>query len=229
MKRMVFGFLAIAVCGSGFYIYHFLFGDPFSKNAAEQKLTSYVKQTYPQKEIKITNGVYNAKTSEYVFQANTQPQSYQMCAMGVLHPKVTCDGIEEAYTESVAKHLNQEASKEIEADLKKAVPQLIKAEADISVEHAQFTLDTSWSKQLAERAPLSLTIQLDASGKTKTDAAAMAETVRKTLNQKGYTYIRGTIDCMQKDGDGGFGYVKYSIDFTPETAIQKNDAEPLGS
>lgn len=120
MKRMVFGFLAIAVCGSGFYIYHILFGDPFSKNAAEQKLTSYVKQTYPQKEIKITNGVYNAKTSEYVFQANTQSQSYQMCAMGFLHPKVTCDGIEEAYTESVAKHLNQEASKEIETDLKKS-------------------------------------------------------------------------------------------------------------
>ncbi|MCY7783357.1 hypothetical protein MOB06_11295, partial [Bacillus sp. S20C3] len=54
------------------------------------------------------------------------------------------------------------------------------------------------------------------------------ETVRKTLNEKGYTYLNGTIDCMQKDGDGGIGYVKYSIDFLPKTAIQPNDAEELG-
>lgn len=57
----------------------------------------------------------------------------------------------------------------------------------------------------------------------------MAETVRKTLNEKGYTYSNGTINCMQKDGDGGLGYVKYSIDFAPETAIQTKDAEVIGS
>ncbi|KYD00644.1 hypothetical protein B4144_0822 [Bacillus atrophaeus] len=58
---------------------------------------------------------------------------------------------------------------------------------------------------------------------------ADAETVRKTLNEKGYTYSNGTINFMQKDGDGGLGYVKYSIDFAPETAIQTKDAEVLGS
>ncbi|MEG7381446.1 hypothetical protein V5785_19470 [Bacillus subtilis] len=229
MKRIVFGFLAIAVLGCGLYIYHVLFGDPFSKNAAEQKLTSYVKQTYPKKEINITNGVYSAKTTEYVFQANIQSHRYPMCTKGFLHPKVTCDGIEEAYTESVAKHLNEEASKEIEADLKKEVPQIIKADAALIIENGQFTLDTKWNKQLAVKAPMSITIQLDASGLLKTDAAKMAETVRKTLNEKGYTYSNGVIDCMQKDGDGGIGYVKYSIDFLPETAIQPSDAEELGS
>lgn len=130
---------------------------------------------------------------------------------GFLHPKVTCDGIEEA-------------SKEIEAGLKKAVPQVIKTDAAISIENGQFTLDTKWNKQLAEKVSMNMTIQLDASG-SKTDAAKMAETVRK----KGYTYSNGTIDCMQKDGDGGFGYVKYSIDFLPKTAIQTSDAEELGS
>ncbi|MEI1420540.1 hypothetical protein EFK13_04555 [Bacillus cabrialesii] len=225
MKKLVVGLIAIAVFGYGLYIYHVCFGDAFTKNAAEQKLVSYVKETYPQKEIKITNGVYNAKTSEYVFQANTQSHHYPMCTKGFLHPKVTCDGIEEAYTESVAKHLNQEASKEIEADLKKAVPQVVKTDAAISIENGQFTLDTKWNKHLTEKAPMSMTIQLDASGSSKTDAAKMAETVRKTLNEKGYTYSNGTIDCMQKDGDGGFGYVKYSFDFLPKTAIQRNDAE----
>ncbi|MHA6487071.1 YfjL-like protein [Bacillus cabrialesii] len=229
MKRIVFGFLAIAVFGCGLYIYHVLFGDPFSKNAAEQKLTSYVKQTYPKKEINITNGVYSAKTTEYVFQANIQSHRYPMCTKGFLHPKVTCDGIEEAYTESVAKHLNEEASKEIEADLKKEVSQIIKADAALIIENGQFTLDTKWNKQLAEKANMNMTIQLDASGLSKTDAAKMAETVRKTLNEKGYTYSNGTVDCMQKDGDGGFGYVKYSIDFLPKTAIQPKDAEELGS
>ncbi|MGL3687938.1 hypothetical protein [Bacillus sp. B088] len=229
MKRMVFGFFAIAVFGCGLYTYHVWFGDPFTKNAAQQKLVSYVKQTYSKKEIKITNGVYNAKTSEYVFQANTQSYRYPMCTKGFLHPKVTCDGIEEAYTKSVAKYLNEEASKEIEADLKKAVPRVIKADAAFSIENGQFTLDTKWNKQLAKKAPMSMTIQLDASGLSKTDAAKMAETVRKTLNEKGYTYSNGTIDCMQKDGDGGIGYVKYSIGVLPETAIQPNDAEELGS
>ncbi|KXJ33483.1 YfjL-like protein [Bacillus spizizenii] len=229
MKKLVVGLLAIAVFGCGLYIYHVWFGDPFTKNAAEQKLVSYVKQTYPKKEIKITNGVYNAKTSEYVFQANTQTHRYPMCTKGFLHPKVTCDGIEEAYTESVAKHVNEEASKAIEADLKKAVPQVIKADAALSIENGQFTLDTKWNKQLAEQAPMSMTIQLDARGVSKTDAAKMAETVRKTLNETEYTYANGIIDCMQKDGDGGIGYVKYSIDFLPETAIQTNDAEELGS
>lgn len=85
-----------------------------------------------------------------------------MCTKGFLHPKVTCDGIEEAYTESAAKHLNQEASKEIEADLKKAVPQVIKADAALSIENGQFTLDTKWNKQLAEKAPMSMTIQMPA-------------------------------------------------------------------
>ncbi|MBY4605836.1 hypothetical protein KM195_19415 [Bacillus sp. SPARC3] len=229
MKKLVVGLLAIAVFGCGLYIYHVWFGDPFSKNAAEQKLISYVTQTYPKKEIKIINGVYNAKTSEYVFQANTQSHRYPMCTKGFLHPKVTCDGIEEAYTESVAKHLNLEASKEIEADLKKAVPQIIKADAVLSVENGQFTLETKWNKQLAEKASMSMTIQLDSSGLSKTGAAKMAETVRKTLNEKGYTYANGTVDCMQKDADGGFGYVKYSVDFLPKTAIQPNDAEELGS
>ncbi|MCY8289726.1 MULTISPECIES: hypothetical protein [unclassified Bacillus (in: firmicutes)] len=228
MKKLVFGLLAMAVFGCGLYIYHVWFGDPFSKNAAEQKLTSYVKETYPKKEIKITNGVYNAKTSEYVFQANTQSHHYPMCTKGFLHPKVACDGIEEAYTESVAKHVNEEASKAIEADLKKAVPRVIKADAVLSIENGEFTLDTKWNKQLAEKVSMNMTIQLDASGLSKTDAAKMAETVRKTLNEKGYTYLNGTIDCMQKDGDGGIGYVKYSIDFLPKTAIQPNDAEELG-
>ncbi|MDR4434900.1 YfjL-like protein [Bacillus tequilensis] len=225
MKKLVIGLLVIAVFGCGLYIYHVWFGDPLAKNTAEQKLISYVKQTYPNKDIKITDGVYDVKTSQYVFQANTQSHRYPMCTKGYLHPKVTCDGIEEAYTESVAKYLNQEASKEIEADLKKAVPQVIKVEAAISIENGQFTLDTKWNKQLAEKAPMSMTIQLDASGSSKTDAAQLAEMVRKTLNEKGYTYSNGTIDCMEKDGDGGFGYVKYSIDFLPKTAIQTNDAE----
>ncbi|NTU27456.1 hypothetical protein HPX95_14920 [Bacillus tequilensis] len=225
MKKLVIGLLVIAVFGCGLYIYHVWFGDPFTKNTAEQKLISYVKQTYPNKDIKITDGVYDVKTSEYVFQANTQSHRYPMCTKGYLHPKVTCDGIEEAYIESVAKYLNQEASKEIEADLKKAVPQVIKVDAAISIENGQFTLDTKWNKQLAEKAPMSMTIQLDASGSSKTDAAQLAEMVRKTLNEKRYTYSNGTIDCMEKDGDGGFGYVKYSIDFLPKTAIQTNDAE----
>ncbi|UQZ48817.1 hypothetical protein M1D69_16795 [Bacillus sp. PK3-037] len=229
MKKLVVGLLAIALFGCGLFIYHVCFGDPFTKNTAEQKLVSYVKETYPQKEIKITNGVYNVKTSEYVFQANTQSHHYPMCTKGFLHPKVTCDGIEEAYTESVAKHLNEEASKEIEADLTKEVPQIIKADAALILENGQFTLDTKWNKQLAKKAPMSMVIQLDASGLSKTEAAKMAETVRKTLNEKEYTYSNGTIDCMQKDGDGGFGYVKYSIDFLPETAIQPNNAEELGS
>ncbi|MBK4206242.1 hypothetical protein EGI09_20635 [Bacillus subtilis] len=229
MKKLVVGLIAIAIFGCGLYIYHVWFGNPFTKNAAEQKLVSYVKQTYPKKEIKITNGVYNAKTSEYVFQANTQTHRYPMCTKGFLHPKVTCDGIEEAYTESVAKHVSEEASKAIEADLKKAVPQVIKADAALSIENGQFTLDTKWNKQLAEQAPMSMTIQLDVSGVSKTDASKMAETVRKTLNETEYTYANGIIDCMQKDGDGGIGYVKYSIDFLPETAIQPNDAEELGS
>lgn len=72
-------------------------------------------------------------------------------------------------------------------------------------------------------------MQLDASGLSKTGASTMAETVRKMLNEKRYTYSIGTIDCMQKDGDGGIGYVKYSIDFLAKTAIQPNDAEELGS
>lgn len=131
------------------------------------------------------------------------------------------------FTESAAKRLNEEASKEIEADLKKAVPQIIKAAAALSIENGQFTLDTKWNKQLAEKAPMSITIQLDASGLSKTGASKIAETVRKTLNEKRYTYSNGTIDCMQKDGDGGIGYVKYSIDFLPKTAIQPNDAEEL--
>lgn len=76
---------------------------------------------------------------------------------------------------------------------------------------------------------MSMKIQLDVSGVSKTDASKMAETVRKTLNETEYTYANGIIDCMQKDGDGGIGYVKYSIDFLPETAIQPNDAEELGS
>ncbi len=59
----------------------------------------------------------------YSKQANTQSHRYPMCTKGFLHPKVTCDRIEEAYTESVAKHVNEEASKAIEADLKKALPQ----------------------------------------------------------------------------------------------------------
>ena len=33
----------------------------------------------------------------------------------------------------------------------------------------------------------------------------------------------------QKDGNGGIGYVKYSIDFLSKAAIQSNDAEELGS
>lgn len=205
MKKLVFGLLVIAVFGCGLYIYHVCFGDLFTKNAAKQKLISYAKQTYPKKEIKITNGVYNAKTSEYVFQANTQSHRYPMCTKGFLYPKVTCDGIEEAYTESAAKRLNEEASKEIEADLKKAVPQIIKADTALSIENGQFTLDTKWNKQLAEKAPMSITMQLDASGLSKTGASKLAETVRKTLNEKRYTYSNGTIDCMQKDGDGGIG------------------------
>ncbi|MCI3986795.1 hypothetical protein MMJ63_18280 [Bacillus vallismortis] len=229
MKKLVVGLIAIAVFGCGLYTYHVWFGDPFTKNAAEQELISYVKQTYPNKEIKITNGIYSAKTSEYVFQANTQSHRYPMCTKGFLHPKVTCDGIEEAYTESVAKHVNEEASKEIEADLKKEMPQIIKTDAALSIGNGQFTLDTKWNKQLGEKAPMSMTIQLDASGLSKTDAAKMAETVRKTLNEKGYTYANGRVDCMQKDADGGFGYVKYSVDFLPKTAIQPNDAEVLGS
>ncbi len=61
MKKLVFGLLAIVLFGCGLYIYHVWFGDPFSKNAAEQKLVSYVKQTYPKKEIKITNGYITLK------------------------------------------------------------------------------------------------------------------------------------------------------------------------
>lgn len=133
-KKLVVGLLAITVFGCGLYTYHVWFGDPFTKNAAEQKLISYVKQTYPKKEIKITDGVYSAKTSEYVFQANTQSHRYPMCTKGFFHPKVTCDGIEEAYTESIAGHVSEEASKEIKADLKKAVPQIIEADVAWSIE-----------------------------------------------------------------------------------------------
>lgn len=61
MKKLVFGLLAMAVFGCGLYIYHVWFGDPFSKNAAEQKLTSYVKETYPKKKSRSRMGYITLK------------------------------------------------------------------------------------------------------------------------------------------------------------------------
>lgn len=61
MKKLVVGLIAIVVFGCGLYIYHVWFGNPFTKNAAEQKLVSYVKQTYPKKEIKSRMGYITLK------------------------------------------------------------------------------------------------------------------------------------------------------------------------
>lgn len=77
MKKLVVGLLAIAVFGCGLYIYHVWFGDPFSKNAAEHKLISYVTQTYPKKEIKIINGVYTLKPRNMCSKQTLNPIAIQ--------------------------------------------------------------------------------------------------------------------------------------------------------
>ncbi|MGV2516697.1 UNVERIFIED_CONTAM: hypothetical protein FO517_22670, partial [Bacillus subtilis] len=93
----------------------------------------------------------------------TQSYRYPMCTKGFLHPKVTCEGIEEEYTKSVAQNLNETPTHDSEADLKTAVPPFLHADAAFSIENEQFTLDTKWNKQIAKTAPMSMTFQFDAS------------------------------------------------------------------
>lgn len=90
-------------------------------------------------------------------------------------------------------------------------------------------LDIKWNKQLVKKVFMSMMIQLDVSGLLKIDVVKMVEMVRKMFNEKGYIYLNGMIDCMQKDGDGGIGYVKYLIGVFLEIVIQLNDVEELGS
>ncbi|WP_068777142.1 hypothetical protein [Paenibacillus sp. FJAT-26967] len=219
-------------------LYNSLNGNPVSKWLAKRELQQFITKTYPDKELRIKEGMYNFKFKRYEFtvveigtsgdKGTALEHDFEV---GGFKPKVVIDGIRMDNLDfTLMDKLSEEAGEEIKRKIEPEIPEVRKVTVQLEVVQGQYAGDTRWNKSLKFDEPLYIHIVLDSTKAAKEEVLAAAQVIQSLLNAEGYDYRSFTINGnVMGDKDAGakdeFGYVKYSIGVEKNSKITLKDVE----
>ncbi|MVP01304.1 hypothetical protein [Paenibacillus lutrae] len=224
--------IVLVVCVGS--LYNSLNGNPVSKWLAKRELQQFITKTYPDKELRIKEGMYNFKFKTYHFavvEIGTTGDKgaaieHEFEVRG-LKPEVVTDGIRMDNLDlALMEKLSEQAGAEIKQKIAAKVAAVKNVTVQLQVVQGQMASGTAWSKSLKFDEPLYIHIVLDSTKASKEEVLAAAQDIQSLLNAEGYDYRSFTINGnVMGDEDAGakdeFGYVKYSI------GVDKNSKKTL--
>lgn len=229
-RKILFSFMAFILIGLVLFIYDQFNGNPVSKYLATKKLERYLKDTYPDKELRIERGAYNFKDQEYSFQVLEKGSVRYFFGVKGYWPEVYRDGIYEANLDTeLMEKIGKEAEEEIQALLAKDVKTLHSVYVYVEFLKGTFPPDTHWNKSMKLEKPIKMHIYLNATHATKEQIFEDTKKIQTILNQNGYNYERVNINAnvigdpklSGKDIQGqDIGYLKYGIHFTKDEELK---------
>ncbi len=234
---LALGLLALLVL----FIYNAFNGNPASKWLAQQSLEQYLKEQYPELELRVKKASYTFKNEEYIFEAviiggveqeANPPGEFEFRMRGGIWPTtVAADGL---YTsrldEEKMEQLGREASAELQALLQPQVPSLRLVETHVEVLRGQLPAGASWSRELALPKPPWLYMVLDASQSSREELLEAAARIQTLLEEGGYVYRSVTINANRygdsaEQGKDARGRVTYVIRFDSQTELKLDDVQ----
>lgn len=235
--------LAILIVGT-LLIYTGFNGNPISNSIGKHVALKYIKETYPDESFTIEDGTYCFPLGEYGYKINKIGEdpfidsskgetslNYSISTSGFLGNHIAYDGIKYArLDENVSDILSTSASSEITILLIDSIPGFKRASARIEVLKGEFSDFPKWTKELTIKSPISISISIDGTDKSKKDILNIGKDVQKILNDNGYIYTNVHLGASRYDkelgGDkSGDGYLKYTISFTPDSSLSIRDVK----
>ncbi|MCY8543081.1 hypothetical protein P9D59_03310 [Bacillus haynesii] len=236
-KKILYSVLIVLLVSFVLAAYNAFNGNPVSKKLSQTALEHYLTDRYPEKDLRIDNGLYNFKFAEYVFEVTDtgdqkRKDPYLFSLRGFIQPEVHTDGIyEENLNEPLMERLGEEAGKEIKTFLSKSINDLKDVHVYVEVLKGKLKNDAKWEKSLRLDKPMEVHILLDAANANRKDVYKTAQKIKRLLNEEGYDYEGVTINANIFDGedikDEEIGYLKYSTSFEKNTEIKLKDVEEL--
>ncbi len=216
-------------------------GNPITKYMSKKTVERYLKETYPNETIRITEGSYNFKFSSYNFHVlvigdsdnkEDSPKEYTIDTRGTINPKVRYDEIYYSrIDEELCDRLSKEAAAELSLILNKEIPNIKNLYVLVEVLKGQLPSNTAWSKDLVLAKPISLDLVFDSSKENKEDFFKSCESIQKLLASNGYKYSNVNINGNGFDKDLGakdeFGYVKYAFSFDMKDKLEIKSVKEL--
>lgn len=201
-------------------------GNPVSKWLAAQKLQAYLKETYPEEELLVRDGLYSFKDASYEFRvvavgkpgADGKAKEYRFTVRGLV-PRVIWDGVyHDRLDEPLMKRLGEEAAQEIRALLEPEIPGLRGVHVHLEVLEGTLPGDTAWRKDLPLAAEPQIDLTLDANGLAEEDVRTIARQIQAKLNESGYVYRSVLINAnVFPDAEAKeLGPLKYATSFRQE-------------
>lgn len=236
-KKILYSVLIVLLVSFVLAAYNAFNGNPVSKKLSQTALEHYLTDRYPEKDLRIDNGLYNFKFAEYVFEVTDtgdqkRKDPYLFSLRGFIQPEVHTDEIyEENLNEPLMERLGEEAGKEIKTFLSKSINDLKDVHVYVEVLKGKLKNDAKWEKSLRLDKPMEVHILLDAANANRKDVYKTAQKIQRLLNEEGYDYEGVTINANIFDGedikDEEIGYLKYSTSFEKNTEIKLKDVEEL--
>ncbi|MCY8216243.1 hypothetical protein [Bacillus haynesii] len=236
-KKILYSVLIVLLVSFVLAAYNAFNGNPVSKKLSQTALEHYLNDRYPEKDLRIDNGLYNFKFAEYVFEVTDtgdqkRKDPYLFSLRGFIQPEVHTDGIyEENLNEPLMERLGEEAGKEIKTFLSKSINDLKDVHVYVEVLKGKLKNDAKWEKSLRLDKPMEVHILLDAANANRKDVYKTVQKIQRLLNEEGYDYEGVTINANIFDGedikDEEIGYLKYSTSFEKNTEIKLKDVEEL--
>ena len=236
-KKILYSVLIVLLVSFVLAAYNAFNGNPVSKKLSQTALEHYLNDRYPEKDLRIDNGLYNFKFAEYVFEVTDtgdqkRKDPYLFSLRGFIQPEVHTDGIyEENLNEPLMERLGEEAGKEIKTFLSKSINDLKDVHVYVEVLKGKLKNDAKWEKSLRLDKPMEVHILLDAANANRKDVYKTVQKIQRLLNEEGYDYEGVTINANIFDGedikDEEIGCLKYSTSFEKNTEIKLKDVEEL--
>ncbi|MGY3714768.1 YfjL-like protein [Sutcliffiella cohnii] len=232
-KKVMYWILLVLLVSIILFLYNAFNGNPISKHISKRVLENHLLTTYPDKEFRVKDGMYDFKFNEYIFPVVQigSGEQYDFQVRGFLQPEVTGDGVRFASLDiPLMERLSKEAAEEIYLLLKDEI-ESVRA-VDVQLEVLQGSEEVKWHKDFPLEKPIYIHIVIDATNFGKEEMLNDTEIIQKILAREQYNYdsvtVNGNIiDDPEITKDLENGYVKYSVSFEQETKLKLKDVKEL--
>ncbi|KAA6447860.1 hypothetical protein FZC77_18255 [Bacillus swezeyi] len=234
-KKLLYSVLILLLVSFVLAAYNAFNGNPVSKQLSKKALEHYLADRYPEKNLRIDEGIYNFKFAEYTFEVTDigdreRSDPYLFSLKGFVKPEVSADRIyEENLNGPLMERLGSEAGKEIKTFLSKSINSVAGVDVYLEVLKGKIEDDVKWEKNINLEGPMQIHILLDAANADRESVYNTSKKIQRLLNKEGYDYEYVSINANIFHGedvkDEDIGYVKYSTSFEKHTDIKLRDAE----
>ncbi|RXZ82545.1 hypothetical protein EBB07_10795 [Paenibacillaceae bacterium] len=241
-KRWFFSGLLVLIVLFIAWAYNDLNGNPLTKYLSTKTLERHLAANYPDRELRIKEGIFSFKFKEYEFEVielgtskvstdfpkDSQPAAYTFTLRGWWNPKVRNDGLHNTLLdEPLMNRINSALTEELTQLLRGNGLDVMELYAGIEILKGELAADAEWDRTRKLKSKLSIILHLNAEGQSREDTLASFQSIQQLLNKEGYDYesvaAHSNLPMVGKTSGIMPGQEKFGSRFTPDQQLKLKD------